>query len=152
MHGNTRHHRDGCGDSFWGQWSFPPGSGIARSSQAPPLNGLDLLHAARHGGIPVMPRLRGTLSIGQWCRLLTVASHEDVAEQNGKADEPVLAIFVKSSDSSAWSWRPESGVMAVMPRPPDIVEADRAAAQDRRWLGAETSLIDATSEIRARAV
>jgi hypothetical protein len=151
--------------SFWGQWSFPPGSGIARSSQAPPLNGLDLLHAARHGGIPVMPRLRGTLSIGQWCRLLTVALHEDVpadavkaatealgvAEQNGKADEPVLAIFVKSSDSSAWSWRPESGVMAVMPRPPDIVEADRAAAQDRRWLGAETSRIDATSEIRARA-
>jgi hypothetical protein len=146
---------------FWDLWQFP-GAAVARASTAPTLQGLDLLHAAYHGGIPVMPRLRGSLSVGQWCRLLVVARslHEAVppdaltaasealgfADDGEHTDEPMLAIFPRSSESSAWSWRPESGLRAIMLRPPDIVDADQFAMR-RRWPGTETRL-DASTEMQ----
>ena len=50
--------------------STPPDAPAVADAAA---TGLAVLHAARHGGIPVIPSLRATLSIGQWWRLVTLA-------------------------------------------------------------------------------
>jgi hypothetical protein len=63
---------------FWAQWIFPEtGVAVERSEGKAAVTGFDLLHAVRHGGVPVMPRLRGNPSIGQWCRVLSLAGVED---------------------------------------------------------------------------
>jgi hypothetical protein len=54
--------------------SIPPDAPAVADAAA---TGLAVLHAARHGGIPVIPGLRANLSIGQWWRLVTLAVFSD---------------------------------------------------------------------------
>ena len=166
--------------NFWSLWEFqptivalhrrssgstPPGSPAAAQSAGPDparATGLAVLHAARHGGIPVSPGLRGNLSIGQWWRLVILAVFGDESiplaavsaalralgfpedferfQKNSLSDfraqsvgnAPVLFISILSASSPAWEWQPDRRVAAIMPPPPDVGEADRAAIPDSK--------------------
>jgi len=106
-----------------------------------------VLHAARHGGIPVIPGLRENPSIGQWWRLVTLAVFGDESIPPGavsaalralgfpedferfhknslsgftaqpEGDAPVLFLWIRSASSPAWEWQPDKRVAAIMPPP-----------------------------------
>jgi hypothetical protein len=139
---------------FWAQWRFPStGVDAERVDPANPSLALDLLHAVRHGAIPVMPSRSGNLSIGEWCRLLTLAwsKGETVPERaiaaaltalgfpeeadeplpgRAERERPILLISVGSTRSAAWQWRPQPGVRGLMRMPPDIIAAEGWPPED----------------------
>jgi len=161
--------------NFWSLWDFQPtGVAIRPLIEAPAAIGMAVLHAARHGGIPLMPHLRGNPSIGQWWRLVTLATFGDEGIPStavGAAFEalgfpeaqfypgsfsgirtrfganvPILFISVVSAASPAWSWPPDKGVRAIIPPPRGFVAADATAVQSSRLVE------DAFKELKQRAM
>ena len=144
--------------TFWSQWDIQASGVRLRSENQAVANGISVLHTARHGGIPVIPRVRRTLSIGEWWRLAALAElgdekvPSDVAKAAAEALEgspefsdaftafrarsrtPVTILFVEvtSTRSPAWSWSPDRRVLAVMPPPADVLKADEDAVKSIR--------------------
>jgi hypothetical protein len=188
--------------NFWSQCEFlPTGVSIRRPPQVAhpagtdadegvairsPLQtsvatGMAVLHAARHGGIPVVPSLPGNLSIGQWWRLVTLAIFGDESIPDGAVaaalralgfpedferlhrdslsdfrahpagDVPVLFIYVASSGSPAWLWPPDSRVGAIMPPPRDVLLADHAAIENPTLVDEEFHALKQKAMTRERS-
>jgi hypothetical protein len=102
---------------FWGLWQFEP-TGVAVmpvSTDRPDALGLQILHAARHGGVPVLPRDGGSLSIGQWWRLLVLYAFgdESVPPQAATAATAALGFpdeiteFKRSGSNMLFDPRPQ---------------------------------------------
>jgi hypothetical protein len=145
--------------TFWSQWDIEASGVRLRAEHHAVANGISVLHAARHGGLPVIPRTRRNLSIGEWWRLAVLAkfSDEDVPPATAKAaaealegssdfsdifsafsqraptTTPTLFIEVTSSASPAWSWLPERRALAVMPPPENVFRADSNSIRDMSY-------------------
>jgi hypothetical protein len=156
--------------AFWAQWVFQQSAPrVRRTDGADGPNPTDLLHAAYHGGLPVIAPTGGSPSIGEWCRLLTLyrfsrekvplAAAEAALAVLGLAGAsadfglppssgsvppiapggPILLIYLRSIESQAWTWQPRDGVRAVVQQPLDVLAADRAAT--------DKSAVDAFAEL-----
>jgi hypothetical protein len=126
--------------AYWDQWKIA-GNELERISPAGQPGEIDILHAAAHGGIPVVPPRGGMLSVCELSRLWfasnSFSKQSAQPEENsfkafalrllvggpvsGKPGEArtVLEIMPLSVDSPSWSWRPEPGVSACALLPPD---------------------------------
>jgi hypothetical protein len=135
-------------NGFWQLWRLEQPGVITRDSDCRDITVLDLIHATRHGTIPVVPPRGGHLSIGQWSRIFGMARARDrllpsdVAGYAAKslgieelaADRPIVhdrnakivVIRPLSSRSQAWKWVPQEDVRAIALMPNDIAEADQA--------------------------
>jgi hypothetical protein len=149
--------------AFWQQWLWPTSGSVNRQERNRDVALFDLIHAARHGGIPVVPWRGGNLSIGQWCRIIALAqlrsdavpadavnaafNNLGVSELAGALlstetsmveilKDPIAVISPRSSQSVAWTWRPEPGVKALTLMPEEVVRADQHGAGDQS--GTET--------------
>jgi hypothetical protein len=143
---------------FWQQWLWPTSGSVSRQEKNRDVTLFDLLHAARHGGIPVVPWRGGNLSIGQWCRIVSLAqlrsdavpadtvnaAYDNLgvpelasallnteASMVGVLKDPIAVISPRSSQSAAWTWRPEPGVKALALMPEHVVRADQHRANDQ---------------------
>jgi hypothetical protein len=144
--------------SFWTGWSFDANGtarSIGKSADAEAI-GVQVLHATRHGGVPVIPSAGGSLSIGQLWRILTLSVFSDEqipdeaktsagaalgfpdgideflmrTDRQSAPRRPVLFLTVSSMRSPAWAWRPDGRVRVVMPPPSDQSEADAPAIRN----------------------
>jgi hypothetical protein len=135
-------------NGFWQLWRLEQPGVITRDSECRDITVLDLIHATRHGSVPVVPPRGGYLSIGQWSRIFGMARAQDrllpsdVAGYAAKslgieelaADRPIVrdrnakivVIRPLSSRSQAWKWVPQEDVRAIALMPNDIAQADQA--------------------------
>jgi len=169
-------------DRYWLQWSWRD-SGPKRASGSEERSGksegptgkseepsekseeptiLDLIHAAHHGGSPVVPVRGGNLSILQWSRIIALFLHRiavardavvvagnklSIFEPDKLVDQPdkpirlernIIAIRPQSAQSLPAAWQPDPKFPALALMPPDIAAADQRASQsERRWSNAE---------------
>jgi hypothetical protein len=139
-------------EAFWRQWSWMP-NGPIRNQEISEVTVLDLMHTTRHANVPVVPALGGYLSISQWSRILSLALRAgyivppnviDAAEKAlaipvldfvprsvGDGGDLVAAIRPWSSQSSAWTWQPQRGALAIALMPDDVAVADRTTDDER---------------------
>ena len=142
---------------FWAQWTFQRnGPRIRRVPSAPQATPIDLLHASRHGGFPIIAPGTSNLSIGGWCRLLTLfkAGEETVPQTAAEAalaalnlgaaaaevrlsppaspaswqGKVLLVIYPRSTESRAWDWQPQPDIYAVAEQPEEVRKADNLKA------------------------
>jgi hypothetical protein len=134
-------------NAFWQLWQRKLPGIMERHQNFRDVTVLDLIHAARHGSIPVVPPRGGRLSISQWSRIFglartaddlvpsDIARHaaaslgvEELATERPKLrdlTENIVVIRPQSSRSPAWDWTPDPRVRAIVLMPADIVVADQ---------------------------